>query len=68
MRQSTGRPIVFLVVIFLKIELTSAALNSSGKQPFLKEKLLIFVGKEVWISIVDFVIPAIPSLGGFFAI
>ena len=64
-RENTDRPIVSLSKssFFLKIELTSATFKSSGKQSFLKDKLMhpwlmILVRTEVQISIVDFSIPA----------
>ena len=37
-------------LFFSNVELTFAAFKSSGKQPFLKHKLIIFVRIEVWIS------------------
>ena len=42
---------------FLTIGIT-AAFKSSGKEPFLKDKLTIFVRMEAWISFLDFNIPA----------
>ena len=40
--------------IFLNIEPTFAVFKSSGKQLFLKDKSIIVVRTEAWISIVDF--------------
>ena len=43
---------------FTSLHHFSAAYRSSGKQPFLKNKLIIFVRIEVRISIVAYNIPA----------
>ena len=43
---------------FLNIRLNSATFKWSGKQPFLKVKLIIFVRIKAWLSFVHFNIPA----------
>ena len=56
LRRNTDRLIVslFKSSFLLEFGLNCVAFKSSGKQPFLKDKLIIFVRAEASISFVDF--------------